>query len=164
MSSHLCCQLCVWSLEAGYVMTVACHGVGPGCTVMGGDDVCGGMFTAWVAAAVMGSLSAGVMAASPWMVRRRWWRSARSAQVLVGSVIEWRRMAWSPGVISFQRSVPLWTAYSRGRFRSPLRSRVVRYCWGGAQFMVNRRARGSWWGRSLVFRKISEARKNSRGF
>ena len=39
-----------------------------------------------------------------------------SAQVVVGSVIEWRRMAWSPGVILSHRSVPLWTAHSRGSF------------------------------------------------
>ena len=26
---------------------MACHGVGPGCTVMGADNVCGGMWKAW---------------------------------------------------------------------------------------------------------------------
>ena len=88
MSSHLCCQVCVWSLGAGLVMTMACDGVGPGCTVMDADDVCGGMWMAWAGAAVMGSPSVGVMAASPWTVRRRWWRSAGSAQVVLGSVIE----------------------------------------------------------------------------
>ena len=34
---------------------------------------------------------------SLWTVRRRWWRPLGSAQVVVGSVIEWRRMGWSPG-------------------------------------------------------------------
>ena len=81
-------------------MTMACHGVGPGCTVIGADDACGGMRTAWAGAAVTGSPSVGVIVASPWTVGRRWWRSVGSAQVVVGSVIEWRRMAWSPGVIS----------------------------------------------------------------
>ena len=69
-------------------MTLACHGVGLGCTVMGADDGCGGIWTAWAGAAFMGSPSVGVMAASPWMLGRRWWRSAGSAQVVVGSVIE----------------------------------------------------------------------------
>ena len=96
-------------------MTMACHGVGPGYTVIGADDACGGMWMAWVGAAVMGSSSVGVMVASPWTVRRRWWRSVGSVQVVVGSVIEWRRMAWSPGVIWSPWSVPFWTAHSRGR-------------------------------------------------
>ena len=91
---------------------MACHGVGPGCTVIGADDACGGMWTAWLGAAVMESPSVGVMVASPWTVMRSWWRPVGSVQVVVGSVIEWRRMAWSPGVISSHRSVPLWTAYS----------------------------------------------------
>ena len=95
---------------------MACHGVGPGRTVMGADDVCRGMWMAWAGAAVLGSPSAGVMAASAWKVRRTWSRSAGSAQALMGSVIEWRRMAWSPGVFWSHRSVPLWTAQSRGRF------------------------------------------------
>ena len=68
-------------------MTMACHGLGPGCTVRGAKDVCGVMSTAWLGAGVMGSPSFGVMAASPWMLRRRWWRSTGSAQVSVGSVI-----------------------------------------------------------------------------
>ena len=109
-------------------MMMACHGVGPGCTVTGADAVCGGMWMASAGAAVMGSPPVGVMAASTWLVRRRWWRSAGSAQALVGSVIEWRRMAWRPGVISSRRSVLLWTAHSRGRFQNPLRSGVVRCC------------------------------------
>ena len=66
-------------------------------------------------AAVMGSPSIGVMVASPWTVRRRLWRSVSSVGVVVGLVIEWRRMPWSPGVISSHRSVLLWTAHSRGR-------------------------------------------------
>ena len=49
--------LCVWSLGAMWVMTMACHAVGPRCTVMGADDVCG--------AAFLGSPGLGVMAASP---------------------------------------------------------------------------------------------------
>ena len=77
-------------------MMMACHGVGPGCTVIGADDACGGMWTAWAGAAVTGFPSVGVTVASPWTVRRRWWRPVGSAQVVVGSVIEWRRMAWSP--------------------------------------------------------------------
>ena len=44
-------------------MTMASHGVGPGCTVIGADDGCGGMWTAWAGAAVMGSPSVGVMVA-----------------------------------------------------------------------------------------------------
>ena len=44
---------------------------GAGCTVIGADDVCGGMCTVWARAAVMGSPSVGVMAASRLMVRRR---------------------------------------------------------------------------------------------
>ena len=88
MSSNLCCQLCVWSLGAGQVITMACHGAGPGCTVTVADDDCARVWTAWAGAAAMGSPSGVVMAASPWMVRRRCWRSAGSAEVLVGSVIE----------------------------------------------------------------------------
>ena len=121
---------------------MACHGVGPGCTVIGADDACGGMWTGWVGAAVMGSPSVGVMVASPWTVRRKWWRSVGSVQVVVGSVIEWRRMAWSPGVISSHRSVPLWTAHSRGRFQNPLRSGVVRCC-GESSIVVMGWVRGS---------------------
>ena len=60
----------------------------------------------------------------------------------VGSVIEWRRMAWSPGVISSHRSVLLWTAPSRGRSRNPLRSGVVRCC-GGSSIVVMGWVRGS---------------------
>ena len=111
------------------------HGLSWGrarCTVMGADDACGGMWGAWVGAALTGSPSVGVMVASPWMVRRRWWRSVGSVQVVVGSVIEWRRMAWSPGVISSHLSLPLWTAHSRGRSRNLLRSGVVRCCWGSS--------------------------------
>ena len=130
---------------------MACHGVGPGCTVMGADDVCGGMWMAWAGAAVMGSPSVDLMAASPWMVRRRWWRSAGSAQVLVGSVIEWRRMASSPDVISSHRSVPLSTPRSRVRFGNPLRSRGV-WCCGGSSILMMGSARGSWWGRSCAVR------------
>ena len=92
----------------------------------------GGMWTAWAGAAVIRSPSIGVMVASPWTVRRRWWRSFGNVQVVVGSVIEWRRMAWSPGVISSHRSVLLWTAHSRGRFGNPLRSGVVRCCGGSS--------------------------------
>ena len=105
-------------------------GGGPGCTVIGAEDACGGMWTAWVGAAVIGSPSVGLMVASPWTVRRRWWWSVGSVQLVVSSMIEWRRMARSPGVISSQRSVPSWTAHSRGRFRNPLRSGVVRCCGG----------------------------------
>ena len=112
------------------------------CTVIGADDACGGMWTAWAGAAVTGSPSVGVIVASPWTVRRRWWRPVGSAQVVVGSVIEWRRMAWSPGVISSHRSVPLWTAHSRGRSRNPLRSGVVRCC-GGSSIVVMGWVRGS---------------------
>ena len=114
---------------------MACHGVGPGCTAIGANDACGGMWTAWARAAVTGSASAGVIVASPWTVRTRWWRPVGSAQLVVGSVIECRRMAWSPGVISSHRSVPLWTTHSRGRSRNPLRSRVVRCC-GGSSIVV----------------------------
>ena len=128
---------------------MACHGVGPGCTVIGADDACGGMWTAWVGAAAMGSPPVGVMVASPRTVRRRWWQSVGSVQVVVGSVIEWRRMAWSPGVISSHRSVPLWTAHSRGRFRNPLRSGVVRCC-GGSSILVMGWVRGSVRGLSCV--------------
>ena len=95
---------------------MACHGVGRGCTVICADDACGGMWMAWAGAAVMGSPSVGVIVASSLTLRRRWWRSVGSVQVVVDSVIEWRRMAWSPGVTSSHRSVPLWTARSRGRF------------------------------------------------
>ena len=111
---------------------MACHELGPGCTVIGADDTCGGMWTALARVVVMGSRSVGVMVASPWTVRRRWWRSVGSVQVVVGSVIEWRRMAWSPGVISSHQSVLLRTAHSRGRPRNPLRSGVVRCCWGSS--------------------------------
>ena len=41
-------------------------------------------------AVVMWSLSVGVIVTSPWRVRRRWWRPVGSAQVVVGSVFEWR--------------------------------------------------------------------------
>ena len=97
----------------------------------------------------MGSLSVGVMVASPWTVRRRWWRSVGSVQVVVGSVIEPRRMVWSPGVISSHWSVLLWTAHSRGRFRNPLRSGVVRCC-GGSYIVVMGWVRGSVRGLSCV--------------
>ena len=149
MSSHRCCQVCVWSLKTGQVMTMACHGVGPGCTVIGADDACGYMWTAWAGAAVTGSSSVGVIVALPLTVRRRWWRPVGSAQVVVGSVIEWRRMAWRPGVISSHRSVPLWTAHSRGRSRNPLRSWVVRCC-GGSSIVVMRWVGSSVWGVSCV--------------
>ena len=102
---------------------MACHGLAPGCTAIGADDACGGMWTAWAGAAVMGSPSVGVIVASPWTVRRRWWRPVGSALVVVVSVIEWRRMAC--GVISSHWSVPLWTAHSRGRSRNPVA------VWGG---------------------------------
>ena len=98
---------------------------GVGCTVMGADDACWGTWMGLAAVAAMWSPPAGVMVVSPWTVRRRRWRSAGSVQVLVGSVIQWRRMAWSPGVISSSRSVPLWTTHSCGRFRNPLWSGVV---------------------------------------
>ena len=67
----------------------------------------------------------------------------------MGSLIEWRRMAWSPGVISSHRSVPLWTAHSRGRFRNPLRSGVVQCC-EGCSILVMRWVRGSVRGLSCV--------------
>ena len=121
---------------------MACHGVGSGCTVIGADSDCAGMWTAWVGAAVMGSPSVGVMVASPWTVRRRWWRSVGSVQVVVNSVIEWRQMAWNPGVIWSHRSVPLWTADSRGRYPNPLRTGVVRCC-GGSLVVVMEWVRGS---------------------
>ena len=121
---------------------MSCHGVGPGCTVMGADDACGGMWTAWVGAAVMRSPSVGVMVASPRTVRRRWWRSVGNVHVVVGSVIEWGLMAWSPGVILSYRSVQFWTAHSRGRFRNPLRSGLVRCC-GGSSIVVMGGVRGS---------------------
>ena len=107
------------------------------------------MWTAWAGAAVTGSPSVGVIVASPWTVRRRWWRPVGSAQVVVGSVIEWRRMAWRPGVISSHRSVPLWTAHSGGRSRNPLRSGVV-LCYGGSSIVVMERVRGSVRGSSCV--------------
>ena len=66
---------------------MAYHGVGPGCTVTGADEVCGGMWTAWAGGAIMGSPSVGLMVASQWMLRRRRWRFAGSVQVSVGSVI-----------------------------------------------------------------------------
>ena len=37
-------------------------------------------------------------------------------------MIQWRRVAWSPSVISSHWSVPLWIAHSRGRSRDSLRS------------------------------------------
>ena len=111
-------------------MTMACRGVGPGCTAIGADDACGGMWTAWAGAAVTGSPSVGVIVASPLTVRRRWWRPVGSAQVVVGSVIKLRWMAWRPGVISSHRSVPLWTAQSRGRSQNPLRVRGGAVLWG----------------------------------
>ena len=130
-------------------MTMACHGVGPGCTVIGDDDAYGGMLTAWVGAAVMGSPSVGVMVAFPWTVRRMWWRSVGSVQVVVGLVIERRRIAWSPGVIPSHRSVPLRIAHSRGRFQNQLRSGVVRCC-GGSSIVVMGWVRGSVRGLSCV--------------
>ena len=57
-------------------------------------------------------------------------------------MIEWRRIAWSPGVISSNRSVRLWTAHSRGRFRNLLRSGVV-LCCGGSSIVVMGWVRGS---------------------
>ena len=57
-------------------------------------------------------------------------------------MIEWKGMAWSPGVISSHRSVPLWTAHSCGRFRDPLRSGVVRCC-GGSSIVPIGCVRGS---------------------
>ena len=107
------------------------------------------MWTAWVGAAVTGPPSVGVIVASPWRVWRRWWRPVGSAQVVVGSVIEWRRMVWSPGVISSHQSVQLWTAHSRGRFRNPFRSGVVRCC-GGSSIVVMGWVRGSVRGFSCV--------------
>ena len=128
---------------------MACHEVGPRCTVIGADDGFGGMWMAWAGAAVMGSPFVGVIAASPWMVRRRLWRSFGSAHALMGSLIEWTWMAWSPGVISSHPSVLLWTAHCRGRFRNPLRSGVV-WCWWGSFILVMGWASGSWWGRSCA--------------
>ena len=130
-------------------MTKTPHGVGPGCTVMGADDACRGMWTALAGVAVMGTPSVAVMAASPWTVRRRLWRSAGSVQVLVGWVIQWRRMACSPSVISSHLSVLLWIARSRGRSREALRSEVVPIC-GGSSILVMSCARGSWRWRSRV--------------
>ena len=77
------------------------------------------------------------------MVRRRWWRSAGSAQALVGSVIEWRRMAWSSGVILSHRSMPLWIPHFRGRFLNLLRSRGPAVLWGELNF-------GDWVGEGLL--------------
>ena len=130
-------------------MTMACHGVGPGCTVIGAGDACGGMWTAWVGVAVMVSPSVGVIGASPWTVMRSRLRSVGSVQVVLGSMIEGRRMAWSPGVISSHQSVPLWVATSCGRFRNPLRSGVVRCC-GGSSIVVMGWVRGSVRGLSCV--------------
>ena len=130
-------------------MTIACHSVGSGCTVMGVDEGCGAMWTALAGFAVMGSPSFGVMVASPWKVSRGWWRSAGSVQVSVGSVIHWRRMAWSPGVIFSNPSVPLWTAHSRGKFRYSLLSELVRCC-VGSSILVMGCVMGSWWGHSSV--------------
>ena len=105
---------------------MACHGMGPGCTVIGADDACGRRWTSWVGAAVMGSPAVGVMVASPWTVRRRCWWSVGSVQVEVGLVIEWRRMVRSPDVISSHQSVLVWTA--------PLLWQVLKpvAVWGGA--------------------------------
>ena len=64
-------------------------------------------------------------------------------------MIEFRRMAWSPGVISSHRSVPLWTAHSRGRSRNPFRSGVVRCC-GASSIVVMGWVRGSVRGLSCV--------------
>ena len=128
---------------------MACHGLGPGCTFMGADDVFGGIWTARAGAAVMGSPLVGVMAEFPWMVRRRWWRSAGSAQVLVGLVMQWRQMAWSPAVISSDRSVLLSIAHSCGRSPDLLRSGMVRCSWGSS-ILVMGWVRGSWWGRSCA--------------
>ena len=88
-----------------------------------------------------GSPSVVVIVASPWTVRRRWSRPVCTAQVVVGSVVEWRRMAWSPSVISSHRSVPLWTAHSLRRSRNPLRSGVVQCC-GGSSIVVMEWVRG----------------------
>ena len=97
----------------------------------------------------MGSPSVATMVTSPCMGRRRWWRSAGSVQVSVGSLIQWRRTAWSLGVISSHRRVPLWTAHSCGRFRYPLRSGVLHFS-RGCSILVMGCATGSWWGRSRV--------------
>ena len=134
---------------------MACHEVGPGCTTMSADGVCGGMWTVWAGSAVIGSPSVRVMVASPWMVRKSWWRSISSAQVSVGPVIEWRRMALSPGVLSSHRSVPLWIARSRGRFRNPC-GPGLGVLWGefhfgegvGEGLLVGALLCG-WWGRRL---------------
>ena len=128
MFFHLCFQVCVWLLGAVRMTMIACHGVGPGCTVMGADGSRQGMWTAWGWAAVVGSPPRRVMVASPWSVRRRLWWSIGSVQVSVGSVTQCRRMAWGPGVISSGRGVLLWTAHSRGRCRCSLRFGVVRCC------------------------------------
>ena len=61
--------------------------VGVRCNIIGSDDACWGTWPAWAGVAVMRSPSVGVMVASPWTVRRRWWRSAGSVQGSVGSVI-----------------------------------------------------------------------------
>ena len=107
------------------------------------------MWTASAGAAVTGSPSGGVIVASPWTVRRRWWLPVGIAQVVVGSVIEWRRMAWSPGVISSHQSVPLWTAHSRHRSRNPFWSGLVR-CSGGSSIVVTGWVGGSVRGFSCV--------------
>ena len=90
------------------------------------------MWTAWAGAAVIGSPSVNVTAASPWTVRRM---SAGSVQVVVGSVIEWWRMAWSPGLSASHRRLSTWIAHSCGRFGNPMRSGVVRCC-GGSSILV----------------------------
>ena len=97
------------------------------------------------------------MAASPWTLRRRWWQSAGSVQVLVGLLIQWRRMAWSPSVIWSHRSVPLRIPHSRGRSRGPLRSGLVRCCGGGGlhpgdgmcEELLGGEFLCGWWGRHL---------------
>ena len=149
MSSHRCCQVCVWSLGLGvgdddglpwggaWLYRHRCRR-----RLRGYVDGVGG-------AALTESPSVGVIVESPWTVRRRWWRPVSSAQVVVGSVIEWRRMGWIPGVISSHRSVPLWTAHSRGRSRNPFRSGVVRCC-GGGSILVMGWVRGSVRGLSCV--------------
>ena len=107
------------------------------------------MWTAWAGAAVTGSPSVGVIVASPWTVRRRWWWPVGSAQVVVGSVIKWRQMAWSPRVISSHRSLPLRTAHSGCRSRNPVRSGMERCC-GKSSIVVMGWVRGSVRGFSCV--------------
>ena len=97
---------------------MACHGMGPGCTIMGTDNVLWGYVDGVCGDRRYGVFSVSVIVASSWMVRRRKWRSVGSVQVWVGSVIEWRRIVWSPGVILSQRSVLFWIVHSRGRFRN----------------------------------------------